>query len=448
MNSRNSRKQKGGISPVVADEIMAKTDGDMNRFYNYYLEKALDSTPSVKANAQLIPSGPGVTNSILVIDMQNDFTKPHPDGAFSVAGGDTMVAPLVEWINTNAANCTKVVFSRDSHDGNHCSFAGARNGPFPPHCIIDTPGAEMYAAMMPFAKLPNAAVIFKGMSPDVDSFGALQYPDDEYSVGRQIGAECCSASKGSKSLGACADATGGFKFPLTTEEAFGPRPFAAVPNWNSEKTKFNVADIFQGGETEHNVFVVGLAGDYCVRDTAINIGKLGEVNGVKVNVFVVQPLTRYAFVPLPVGYPVTVATLAAGKNANGKRKPLPQYAFKLGASGFEIISAADAAKLTNSNISFTSPYFHFLTDPRDIIDNYSSAGVKVLMDMPTLKAESGNSGSGNSGSGNSSSGNSGSAISGASRSSRPRKTLANRPPWRGGRRSTRRSKRRHMSRRR
>jgi nicotinamidase-related amidase len=383
-------KQRGGIQNSKAAEIMSQTEGDLNRFYNYYLEKALPNYNGVLATE--VPSGPGVTNSMMVIDMQNDFVFPAPQGAFSVAGGDNIINPMVDFIQKNATKCTKVIFSRDSHDKEHCSFQ-AHNGPFPEHCVINTPGAEMHADMMPLSSLENAKVIFKGMSPNVDSFGALQYPDDEYSVGRQIGPECCAESKTSKKLGGCSSLTGGFYLNnLSTVDAFGPKPFAS--GWESNKTQFDVKDLI-GGQTSgtHNVFVMGLAGDYCVRDTAINIAKAtkGGVNGVTFNVFVIQPLCRYAFVPLFVGVvPPNYVTITPGDITDATPgKDLSKYAFKGTGKNATIITNKDELKTitadeigSDKNMKFG--YSHFLTDPTHILQNYKDAGVKMLMNVPVL----------------------------------------------------------------
>ena len=384
-----SRRQRGGIQAEEVAGILAKENSDLNDFYNHYLIEAANGT-GVIANS--VPTGTNITNSIMVIDMQNDFTLAHPNGAFSVTDGVKMVPSLVSWIDANASKCTKVVFSRDSHDPQHCSF-GSQGGIFPDHCVIDSHGAEMYPDMMKYQNLPNAEVIFKGMDQNTDSFGAATYEEGAYLSERQVG-NCCGA-KGSK--GGCAAATGGFYLDLTTKEAFGPKPFAAAgSNWKDEMRPFDVASLLNGQVGgEHNVFVVGLAGDYCVRDTAINIGRLGSINKVKINVFVIEPLVRYAFVPLSVGAPLTQTDLASGKNNSGQRKNLTKYVFTFDTTigRFRILTATEAAGITNImiaenkqivNAKGLNSYFHFLTDPREIIKNYTDNNIKIFMDMPKL----------------------------------------------------------------
>jgi nicotinamidase-related amidase len=370
--------------------------GDLNNFYNYYLNKAAQGTDVMKGS---VPQGPGITNSILVIDMQNDFVLPHPVGHFSVTDGINTTKSMGDFIRTNASKCTKVVFSRDSHDPNHCSFGG-RKGPFPPHCEINSSGAEMHESMLEFASLENGAVIFKGMSPDVDSFGAYAYPDDPYSTGRQIGPECCASSKGEGGvLGSCADATGGFYLKtadgtqnLTLAEAFAPAPFKAETYAEIKDqigSKFEVKDLLRGDETQHNVFVVGLAGDYCVRDTAINLAKKGA-DGVKLNVFVIQPLTRYAIIPMAIGLDAAGAEAMAKKvQVTRPGKDLTEYAFKFDPARGKFIpyTAEEASKVTGADV--LSSVFHFLTDPRAIVANYAETRVKILPSIPTLSVAGG-----------------------------------------------------------
>jgi hypothetical protein len=46
--------------------------------------------------------------------------------------------------------------------------------------------------------------------------------------------------------------------------------------------RFKIEDLLEEGQTSgsHNVFVVGLAGDWCVKDTAMNIMKYVKRRGV------------------------------------------------------------------------------------------------------------------------------------------------------------------------
>ena len=118
---------------------------------------------------------------VIVVDMQHDFL---PGGAFGVAEGDEMI-PLICKLMTEAAEARASVFcTRDYHPANHCSFT-THGGPFPPHCIQGSTGSYFAPAIAEriqrFAK--SIHVVFKGYSPDVDSFGSFQYPE-RYMEGR------------------------------------------------------------------------------------------------------------------------------------------------------------------------------------------------------------------------------------------------------------------------
>ena len=73
--------------------------------------------------------------ALIAVDVQRDFL---PGGALGVPGGNHVIAPLVEL----AAFADLVVATRDFHPPNHISFT-ARGGPWPPHCVIATAGAQL-----------------------------------------------------------------------------------------------------------------------------------------------------------------------------------------------------------------------------------------------------------------------------------------------------------------
>jgi nicotinamidase/pyrazinamidase len=98
----------------------------------------------------------------LIVDPQVDFC---PGGALPVPHGDD-IFPAV---NAFAARVPLVVASRDWHPANHCSFQ-AQGGPWPPHCLAGTPGAEFHPAL---DQEPIAEVFSKGMDPDQDAYSAF-----------------------------------------------------------------------------------------------------------------------------------------------------------------------------------------------------------------------------------------------------------------------------------
>jgi nicotinamidase/pyrazinamidase len=105
-------------------------------------------------------------DALLVIDMQVDFL---PGGALGVAGGFETIAPINHLIELFRAQGLPIFASRDWHPDNHCSFA-AQGGPWPPHCVAGSAGAEFAAEL---ALPDDAVVISKADTPEVDAYSAF-----------------------------------------------------------------------------------------------------------------------------------------------------------------------------------------------------------------------------------------------------------------------------------
>ncbi len=76
------------------------------------------------------------TDALIIVDVQNDFC---PGGALAVPDGDQVVAS----INRIAPLFRHVVTTQDWHPRNHTSFK-EHGGPWPPHCVAGTQGAELH----------------------------------------------------------------------------------------------------------------------------------------------------------------------------------------------------------------------------------------------------------------------------------------------------------------
>jgi len=103
-------------------------------------------------------------DALVVIDVQNDFC---PGGALAVPGGDEVVDPLNRALE--GYRWAVVVGTRDWHPANHSSF-DAQGGPWPPHCIQDTPGAAFHPNLES-ARFEH--VISKGSAPDDPGYSAV-----------------------------------------------------------------------------------------------------------------------------------------------------------------------------------------------------------------------------------------------------------------------------------
>ncbi len=78
-------------------------------------------------------------DALIIVDAQNDFCA---GGALEVPDGDAVIEPL----NRLAREADFVVATRDWHPPDHGSFT-AYGGPWPVHCVSETPGAELHSAL-------------------------------------------------------------------------------------------------------------------------------------------------------------------------------------------------------------------------------------------------------------------------------------------------------------
>jgi nicotinamidase/pyrazinamidase len=82
-----------------------------------------------------------VADALLIIDFQNDFC---PGGALAVEGGDEISGPIRRLIDGGGYDM--IVATRDWHPADHASF-DREGGPWPPHCVQGTPGAELHETL-------------------------------------------------------------------------------------------------------------------------------------------------------------------------------------------------------------------------------------------------------------------------------------------------------------
>ena len=161
--------------------------------------------------------------ALILVDIQTDFL---PGGALAVPDGDKII-PVV---NALQAKFPLVVATQDWHPANHGSFAANHPGKnvfeqielnglpqtlWPVHCVQETPGAELATGLM---RERIAKIFPKGTDVGIDSYSGL---NDN-----------------------------------------GHRKSTGLGEWLQAK-----------GVTE--VFVCGLATDYCVKFTALDAAQMG-----------------------------------------------------------------------------------------------------------------------------------------------------------------------------
>jgi len=173
--------------------------------------------------------GPGI--ALLVVDVQNDFADPA--GSLYVAGGEQIVAGVNDEVAAAVAVGSPVFYSQDWHPAQTAHFVTS-GGIWPPHCVAGTPGARFHPELR-----VEGEIIRKGVD-GADGYSAFSVRDP---------------SSGAR-----------------TATALGAR----------------LADL-----EISTLVVVGLAGDYCVQESALDARRLG--------LSVLLPLERTRFVNLRPG---------------------------------------------------------------------------------------------------------------------------------------------------
>ena len=141
-------------------------------------------TPSVAFSA-VMPTANAV---LLVVDVQNCFL---PDGTLPVSGGNEII-PIINALGNKFKN---VIFTQDWHTPNHTSFASSHRGkkPFetiqlsygnqvlwPDHCVQGSDDAKLAASLhIPHAQL----IIRKGYHNEIDSYSTFIAADKKTKTG-------------------------------------------------------------------------------------------------------------------------------------------------------------------------------------------------------------------------------------------------------------------------
>lgn len=117
--------------------------------------------------------------ALVVVDVQNDFCK---GGALAVTDADNIISVVNKTIQIFNDNNFLVIGTKDWHPANHKSFAINSNGKigeigilnnlpqiwWPEHCVENTFGAEFHPNLL---EIKN--VIYKGTDSEIDSYSGF-----------------------------------------------------------------------------------------------------------------------------------------------------------------------------------------------------------------------------------------------------------------------------------
>jgi nicotinamidase/pyrazinamidase len=128
---------------------------------------------------------------LILIDIQNDFL---PGGALAVPNGDEVIAIANQWMDKSDF-FDQVIATQDWHPKNHKSFASNHSGKsvgeiidlnginqvlWPDHCVQNTEGAKI-SHKLNLGKIQR--IFQKGANPEVDSYSGFFDNDHKSSTG-------------------------------------------------------------------------------------------------------------------------------------------------------------------------------------------------------------------------------------------------------------------------
>lgn len=102
-----------------------------------------------------------------------------PGGALACGHSEEAVANTKEFIEKHPG--VPVLFICDHHPADHCSFA-AQGGPWPPHCVAGTREAEIHDDLLPFVQ--EELTFYKGCDPAQGQYSGF---DGRNEAGQSLG---------------------------------------------------------------------------------------------------------------------------------------------------------------------------------------------------------------------------------------------------------------------
>lgn len=153
--------------------------------------------------------------TLIIVDCQYDFVK----GNMAVNGATKAISNIVKFIIKYKKSIDKIIFTADWHPYDHCSFKKYR-GKWPVHCVQYSKGASIEEFLFNTVTSSNIPydVMLKGIHKDKEEYGAFSIP-----------------------------------------------PFSDILFDEYHECHIN---------PDSDIVVCGIAGDYCVKETILNIQEL------------------------------------------------------------------------------------------------------------------------------------------------------------------------------
>lgn len=111
--------------------------------------------------------------ALVVVDYQRDFCD---GGTLAVQGASSLASGIATAVQEAVRLSWPVIFTRDWHPFKHSSF-NEQGGPWPPHCIAGSDGAEIH----PLVPIPDTAIIIS-KGEDVEGAGYSPFESEKLEI--------------------------------------------------------------------------------------------------------------------------------------------------------------------------------------------------------------------------------------------------------------------------
>tara|TARA_B110000046_G_scaffold115569_1_gene122632 strand:+ start:6622 stop:8679 length:2058 start_codon:yes stop_codon:yes gene_type:complete len=211
-------------------------------------------------------------------------TFPQEKGSFYVEGGGHIASHIAGWMKAMTDAGARVSVSLDYHPSDHTSF-----GQLPPHCIMGSFGARLDRRIEEKCFNSTTAVYHKAFDKHKECYGAVEYTGSEcyhHTANNHLSDNNKWYAKGGK------EAT--LWYPTeATFDVFNSRCYETGKKslYLGDHLVERMKDVPAGAVTK--IYVCGVAGDYCVKDSCVNLIKMVP-EGANVDVCILLDGVRFS----------------------------------------------------------------------------------------------------------------------------------------------------------